>query len=128
MARDGTKNLIPMNKRTKKEQKKIATMGGKASGEARREKATMKKTLEMMLNSTYKGGKTYKDEVTLGLLANAIDKDKGGNPKSYEIIMKVLGELNEQENNFNEINDNIIKIADLINNPVENRNKDNIDE
>ena len=46
MAQKKEDNLIPMNKRTKKEQRRIAIMGGKASGEARREKATFKKTLD----------------------------------------------------------------------------------
>ena len=37
------------DKRTAEEQREIARQGGIASGEARREKATMKKTLEMLL-------------------------------------------------------------------------------
>ena len=36
------KDLIPMSKRTKEEQKEIATMGGKASGVARRKKKTIR--------------------------------------------------------------------------------------
>lgn len=36
------KNLKPLNTRTKKEQREIATMGGKASGESRRAFATFK--------------------------------------------------------------------------------------
>ena len=43
----GSENLIPMNKRTKDEQRRIATMGGKASGEVRREKKMLKDLLEM---------------------------------------------------------------------------------
>ena len=114
--------------RTTEELREITRKGGINSGIARREKATMKKTLEMMLDSTYKSGKTYRDEVTLGLLANAINKDKGGNPKSYEIIMKILGELNDSENNTNEINKNIMDIAELLNNPVKARTEDDLDE
>ena len=41
MPRDGTKNLIPQNRRTKDEQKTIARKGGVASGKARREKRLM---------------------------------------------------------------------------------------
>lgn len=114
--------------RTTEELREITRKGGINSGIARREKATMKKTLEMMLDSTYKSGKTYRDEVTLGLLANAINKDKGGNPKSYEIIMKILGELNDSENNTNEMNKNLIDIAELLNNPVKARTEDDLDE
>ena len=50
--------------RTTEELREITRKGGINSGIARREKATMKKTLEMMLDSTYKSGKTYRDEVT----------------------------------------------------------------
>lgn len=48
MAND--ENLIPMNRRTKSEQRKIATAGGKASGAARRKKRDMRKAAEMLLN------------------------------------------------------------------------------
>ena len=41
-------NLIPLDKRTKKEQRKIAAMGGKASGEARRKKKTMRELASLM--------------------------------------------------------------------------------
>lgn len=44
----GTKNLIPMNKRTESEQKRITTAGGKASGLARRQKRTMREIAEMV--------------------------------------------------------------------------------
>lgn len=90
MARDGTKNLIPLNERTKEEQKEITTKGGVASGIARREKATMKQTLEMLLNETNKKGKTYKELATLGLLKGAIN----GNASNYRTILETLGELN----------------------------------
>lgn len=48
MAND--ENLIPMNRRTKSEQREIATAGGKASGVARRKKRDMRKAAEMLLN------------------------------------------------------------------------------
>lgn len=49
MPRDGTKNLKPMNKRTKEEQRGIASKGGKASGVARRKKADLKRAFETLL-------------------------------------------------------------------------------
>jgi len=51
MPRDGRKNLIPQNKRTKAEQKRIARMGGKASGKARREKRLMSQIYAEMLSN-----------------------------------------------------------------------------
>ena len=83
-------NLIPGgHKLTLDEQK----MGGIASGEARRQKATMKKTLEMMLEETHKNGKTYKDNVTLGLIVGAMK----GNAQNYKTIVEMLGELQPSE-------------------------------
>lgn len=53
----GEDNLIPLSERTKEEQREIATMGGKASGEARRRKRAMKQTLELLLSMKLKTGK-----------------------------------------------------------------------
>lgn len=101
MARE---DLIPMNKRTKEEQKEIATMGGKASGVARREKATMKKTLEMLLEEKNSKGKTFRELSTLGLIKGAVD----GKADNYKTMLMLLGELEEQEHNTPEVNINIV--------------------
>ena len=94
MANKGQKNLIPMNERTKEEQKRIATMGGIRSGEVRKEKAIMKATLEMLLEERSKSGKTYKELATLGLIKGAIK----GNAQNYRTILEVLGELEQEIN------------------------------
>lgn len=83
-------NLKPGEyKLTLEEQKK----GGKASGKARREKATMKATLEMLLEEKSKNGQTYRELATLGLLKGAIN----GNSNNYRTILEVLGELAQIE-------------------------------
>lgn len=97
--------------RTPEEQRKIAVSGGKASGKARQEKATMKKRLEELLNSTDKKGRLYGDLVHLGLIANAIDKSKGGNPEAYKTIAKLLGEMDNIDN-VRETPDIEIRIVD----------------
>lgn len=51
MPRDGTKNLIPLNKRTKEAQKKIQSMGGQASKEAARRKKNLKELTQMLLEN-----------------------------------------------------------------------------
>lgn len=52
MAREGrVENLINQSMRTKEEQRRIAQMGGKASGEARRRKKTLRETLITLLNT-----------------------------------------------------------------------------
>ena len=93
------------------EQVKIARHGGIASGEARREKATMRKTLERMLQETNNKGRTYEENIALGLIANAIDKSKGGNPEAYKTIAKMLGEL-ESESETTETPTLTINIVD----------------
>ena len=51
-------NLKPV--RNKEEARELGKKGGIASGIARKEKATMKKTLEMLLDETNKkSGKSY---------------------------------------------------------------------
>ena len=78
---------------TAEEQQKIARQGGIRSGEVRREKATMKATLEMLLNTTSKNGKTYRELATLGLLKGAIN----GNAQNYKTILETIGELIQPE-------------------------------
>lgn len=65
--------------------------GGIRSGEVRREKATMKKALEMLLDEKNNKGKTYRDLATLGLIKGAID----GKAENYKVIVQLLGELQE---------------------------------
>lgn len=83
-------NLIPgAHKLTLEEQ----SAGGKRSGEVRKEKATMRKTLEMLLNEKNNKGKTYRELATLGLLKGAIN----GNSANYRTILETLGELTSNE-------------------------------
>jgi len=105
----GQENLIPLSERTKEEQRQIATMGGIASGKARQEKATMKKTLEMLLNEKNKKGITYRELTTLGLIKGAIN----GNASNYRTIVEVLGELIETQAETPSININIVDNSDL---------------
>lgn len=109
-------------KRTAKEQHEISKQGGIASGKARQEKATMKKALEMLLDEqNKKSGKTYRELATLGLIQGAIK----GNALNYKTILEVMGETNLTDDN--NINKNILNIADLINNPVKNRTEKDVE-
>ena len=88
--------------------------GGIRSGEVRRERAMMKQELEAMLKQTTDDNTTYKNKVTLGLLANAIDKTKGGSPEAYKTILAVLGELKEEQvNEPPSLNINIVDNSNL---------------
>ena len=83
-------NLVPFTSdQDREEAKKNGRKGGIASGIARREKATMRKTLEMLLEEKNSKGKTYKELATLGLLKGAIN----GNASNYRTILETLGEL-----------------------------------
>lgn len=95
-------NLIPFTERTKEEQREIARQGGIASGQARREKATMLSTLEMLLNEKSGNGKTYKELATLGLIKGAIN----GSSKNYQVIQELISKKEEQD----EIQQQIVKI------------------
>ena len=95
MANKGQENLIPMSERSKDEVRAIGQKGGIASGQARREKATMKKTLEMLLEEKDSNGKTYRESTTLGLIEGAVK----GNAMNYKTIVELLGELQVENNN-----------------------------
>ena len=106
-------NLIPFTERTESEKREIAIKGGIASGIVRKEKATMKKTLEMLVDEIAKieGNEdklTYKQLATLGLIKGAID----GKADNYKTMLEVLGEL-QQDNNTPEISINIIDNSNL---------------
>ena len=50
-------NLIPMPQRSESERRELARKGGKASGEARRRKASMRERLEQILDMPVRKGK-----------------------------------------------------------------------
>ena len=87
-------NLVSLADRTTDEKREIAIKGGIASGIARKEKATMKKTLEMLLEEKNKKGIQYKELSTLGLIKGACQ----GKAENYKLMLQLLGELDIQEN------------------------------
>lgn len=103
------KNLIPMNERSESEVRELGKKGGIASGETRREKATMKKTLEMLLEQKNNSNKTYRELATLGLIKGAID----GSAKNYKLMMEILGEFEEQHNETPQVNVTIVDNSNL---------------
>ena len=85
-------NLKPFDKRTEGEQRKIARQGGVASGEARRQRKTVKEALralmeEKMPDST---GDTRLDDFIRKAYANEL---KEPNLQSLLNLQKLLGEL-----------------------------------
>lgn len=107
-------NLVSLADRTTKEKREIAIKGGKASGKVRKEKATMKKTLEMLLDTIpkideNKDNKTFRELSTEGLMIGAIQ----GKAENYKIMLQVLGELQEEQISTPEININIVNNEEL---------------
>ena len=79
-----------------------ARKGGKASGEARRKKATMLSVLESTLNKVPKNDKnkeglSYQEMATLGLIKGAVN----GSGKNYEIIYTLMNEKEKRDEEQN---------------------------
>lgn len=100
--------------------------GGIASGKARKERATMKRDLEYLMNETDSEGVRNRDKIALALMLNAMDKNKGGNVRAYEVIAKMLGELDIQEQTSTpQVNINIVDNSDLEKVLYEDENNEN---
>jgi len=92
MPRKGQENLIPVTKRTKEEARQISRKGGVASGKARREKADLKKQLQLFLET--EAGKDEEGNPLTGaeLMVQVAAKEmKDGNPKFWELIRDTAG-------------------------------------
>lgn len=88
-------NLIPQAHKLTVEE---ASRGGKKSVEVRRKKKTLREDLEFLLESiNKKTGETYQESITAGMIANAIDKTKGGNPEAYKLIAKMLRQYEDKD-------------------------------
>ena len=92
------KDLVPLNKRTKDEQKKITSKGGIASGKSRRRKKAISLTLKdlhpdlregIMLAANIKDEDiTIADAVIGGIIRTACE----GNPQMVKILLDTIGE------------------------------------
>lgn len=98
-----TDNLIPLNARTKEEQREIASKGGKASGKARRKKKTLQEIAQMFLYMPVNDEKLNKilDDVgipraeqtyILVMVFQQIRKAANGDLKAAEFIRETVGE------------------------------------
>ena len=71
--RNGIDNLIPFNQRTEEQQREIAKMGGKASGEARKKKRDMREVAKAILEHAMNDEQI---EEVLGSSKDLLDGDK----------------------------------------------------
>lgn len=81
-------NLISLADRTTEEKRAIGIMGGKASGEARRKKKTMRQELEMLLEMLDKDGHTNQEKISMALLKKA----STGDTRAFEVIRDTIGQ------------------------------------
>ena len=104
-----SENLIPTNRRTKKEVREIGRKGGKASGEARRRKADLKKALKTVLEADVHSDKVAEQLENMGfdnsnlmaMVFAQMQQAQKGNVRAFEAISKVMGvekdELDREE-------------------------------
>lgn len=81
-------NLKSLADRTTKEKREIAKKGGKASGKARREKATIKKYLQMLLEEGDFNGKNGAEAIA----SSAVHKAIHGDVKAMAFVRDTVGE------------------------------------
>ena len=118
MGKINAENLKPQSERTKEEQRRIATMGGVASGKARREKADLRKMCQMVLAMDIKSKdgtvKSGAEAITLAQLHKALK----GDAKAYEVLRDTAGQKPvdkvEQVNIDMEYDQSVKYIADLM--------------
>ena len=105
-------NLIPLNERTKEEQREIARKGGIASGKARRKKKLLRQILdeigESRLNTDEskdiaKALSINKRDVTydVAIMFKAVNEAMNGNIKAMEFIRDTRGQNNKNDNGVN---------------------------
>lgn len=117
-------NLIPLSERTKDEKRIITTMGGKASGESRKKTASIKQSLNRILNSGFKLPTEIQDEEVKGFVSklNSIGVDTknlelvdlmnlgqilsaiGGKAENYKALMDITEDTQDTGTPIVEIN------------------------
>lgn len=80
-------NLIPMNKRTKSEQREYTKKGGQKSGEVRRQRKAMKEQMEMLLSLPFNLKDKNGNDVIEALSSLGIEKDNIDNQMALIISL-----------------------------------------
>lgn len=119
-------DLIPMNKRTKEEQKEIARKGGKASGKSRRKKKAMKEIVLafgkedappqviaklIQLGMLEKGEECSMDEA---LILAQYGKALGGNTRAAEFVRNTGGQKPIDKVEIDDLSKETSKLDELL--------------
>lgn len=102
-------DLIPFNERTKEEQKKIAQMGGIASGAARRRKRSLKEAADLYLslpvtdrrvwNKIARDGVEPEDiDNQMAIIAGLAKAASQGDSKAAKVLFDLLGDADAGDN------------------------------
>ncbi len=86
----GKENLIPLNKRTKEEQREITTAGGLASGEVRRKRKAMREQAELLLSLPFQGMEIVDKEGNVKDLKEEYARLSGLPPEEIDNQMAML--------------------------------------
>ena len=92
------KDLIPLNQRTKEEQKRITSAGGIASGKSRRNKALLKDCINILMEKKVIDPETGKkltgaEQLSINLWKKALEEiDTGKAAKAFEVLRDTSGQ------------------------------------
>ena len=101
------KNLIPLNQRTKSEQREIARQGGIKSGEVRREQKSYREMAKVMLSATITDENILNELQAYGLsetdvkaytLLGMIKASGNGSHNAFDRLMELIGEKEQNQN------------------------------
>ena len=107
---NGHENLIPLNRRTKDEQRNIQSAGGKKSGKVRRRKAALRDTMNRLLTMRCEVEglsdvlradgceSTYEHLISMAM----IERAALGDVKAYNAIMATVGQTDKSEADLEE--------------------------
>lgn len=92
-------NLIPTNKLTESERRKLAQKAGKASGKARAERKTMREMLKYLLEQDIQNSKGEKKTTLEAVMVAQLKQALKGDTKAATFIRDTIGEkpLDKQE-------------------------------
>lgn len=94
-------NLVPQNRRTKEEQRKIARMGGIASGAARRKKADLRKAMQIAMETIHKdksGKEMTGEEIAIaGIMLNLSNPNGRNWNAAFDKMLLLTGQSMTKE-------------------------------
>ena len=125
MKKVNEENLIPLNQRTKSEQREIAQKGGIASGESRREKASLRRAFEILFSENWIDEETGEELPGCFLIAlKQFKKAMEGDTKAFEIIRDTIGQKPVDRLITNEIPQDVIDEVEAMILEYENETKE----